>query len=369
MLTAPIATWFAPKKKSAWVSRRVSILEVQQRRLRMAHWTFYLSLAYTVIATGIWLVLVFTGLDGGVFFGNCRLSFAEISRCAISFTLFWMIWSYGFHWLKYALLRQAGFRREELRAVFGSRLHGFRLERILERHSEHTIRIIDMVGRRGRSLLLMIVGFALVYSRIYADPHPEDLAVSLNASFFDALVMSWWTILTFHNDGVLGHMAYGAQTRILDGIQGRANALCIMTLWNGFKFVMIPLGVLLAHVYPPETYVVLYSFIWLSYGIADFASEIFGSLWGRQEIRVWGLGDIKRKSWLGVFAAFICTLIANMTIIYFGHLSLPWAVLGILLAFVNPLVELVSPRGTDDFTMATTNALICLAFGWLVFAR
>jgi hypothetical protein len=30
------------------------------------------------------------------------------------------------------------------------------------------------------------------------------------------------------------------------------------------------------------------------------------------------------------------------------------------------VVELVSPRGTDDFTMATVNALVCVAFGWLV---
>jgi hypothetical protein len=28
--------------------------------------------------------------------------------------------------------------------------------------------------------------------------------------------------------------------------------------------------------------------------------------------------------------------------------------------------ELLSPRGTDDFTMATANALICLAFGTLI---
>jgi len=32
----------------------------------------------------------------------------------------------------------------------------------------------------------------------------------------------------------------------------------------------------------------------------------------------------------------------------------------------NSLIELYSPRGTDDFTMATTNALLCLGFGVLV---
>jgi hypothetical protein len=35
---------------------------------------------------------------------------------------------------------------------------------------------------------------------------------------------------------------------------------------------------------------------------------------------------------------------------------------------VNTLLELLSPRGTDDFTMATGNALTCWAFGALVLA-
>ena len=38
------------------------------------------------------------------------------------------------------------------------------------------------------------------------------------------------------------------------------------------------------------------------------------------------------------------------------------------IAISNTLLELFSPRGTDDFTMATANALICWAFGALVLA-
>jgi hypothetical protein len=35
----------------------------------------------------------------------------------------------------------------------------------------------------------------------------------------------------------------------------------------------------------------------------------------------------------------------------------------VVIAVSNSLLELFSPRGTDDFTMATANALICLFFG------
>jgi len=353
---------------TTWFQARASFRALQLQRLRQAKLVFHVCLGYTIVTTLIWLFLMITGMDGGLFFGNYRITLMQVVSCTITFILFWMVWSYGFYWLKHWQLQRAGFSKNELRQAFGSRLHGFSLELILRRHSERQIRIIDMIGRRGRNVLLIIVSFALVYSRVSKNPQPGDLAFGLQASLFDALVMSWWTLLTFHDEGVLGHMAYGAQARVLDGIQGRAHALCAMTLWTAFKFVMIPIGLALAVVYKPHTYAVLYAFIWLSYGIADFTAEIFGSIWGRHNIHVWGFGDINRKSWEGVLMAFVCTLAVNMAIVWFNHLSMPWVVLGVGLAVVNPLVELCSPRGTDDFTMATTNALICLGYGWLVFA-
>ena len=53
--------------------------------------------------------------------------------------------------------------------------------------------------------------------------------------------------------------------------------------------------------------------------------------------------------------------------IVFAHgLPMPWIALAIVIALSNTALELFSPRGTDDFTMATTNALICWAFGTLI---
>ena len=45
----------------------------------------------------------------------------------------------------------------------------------------------------------------------------------------------------------------------------------------------------------------------------------------------------------------------------------PWVALAVVISFSNTVLELVSPRGTDDFTMATANALLCLGFGVLVY--
>ena len=45
----------------------------------------------------------------------------------------------------------------------------------------------------------------------------------------------------------------------------------------------------------------------------------------------------------------------------------PWIALAVVIALSNTVIELFAPRGTDDFFMATANALICLAFGtWVL---
>lgn len=49
-----------------------------------------------------------------------------------------------------------------------------------------------------------------------------------------------------------------------------------------------------------------------------------------------------------------------------NNLTGPWIGLAITIALTSSVLELISPRTTDDFTMATANALICLAFGVLV---
>ena len=48
-------------------------------------------------------------------------------------------------------------------------------------------------------------------------------------------------------------------------------------------------------------------------------------------------------------------------------LGLAWVGLAVAVSVSNTAFELLSPRGTDDFTMASANALLCWAFGGLVY--
>jgi hypothetical protein len=167
--------------------------------------------------------------------------------------------------------------------------------------------------------------------------------------------------------GQVGRLFYGAQSRVMDGALARANCLLITTLWSAFRFVMVPIGMQLARHFPPSTYATLFVLIWGSYVAADAASEVVGSLFGKQKLRVWGLGDVNRKSIAGTWGGFLASLALCLSVVAAPGLPLSWMALAVVVSLSSTFFELVSPRGTDDLTMATANALVCWGFGSLVY--
>jgi hypothetical protein len=330
--------------------------------------TYRLTLAYMSAMTLVWLYLNLTGREGGLFFKNYRVTAELVVGLVVGFLVFWVGWSWVFYRLKRWLLRRAGFAEAELRVVFANRLAGFDLERLIAPHSERRIRIADMLSRRGRTIAAVFMVFYFGYRAIGENPTPASLAFGLETNLLEGMVFAWWGLATFHSNGILGRIHYGAQARVMDGVLGRANALLIGTLWHAFKFVMIPLGFALAQVFPPASYAAVFALIWFSYMACDFASEIFGAWLGKQTLRVWGLGDVNRKSVAGTVAGFAAALVVNAWIVSVHALPASWYGLALALALTSTALELWSPRGTDDFTMATGNALVCWAFGAAVLA-
>ena len=82
---------------------------------------------------------------------------------------------------------------------------------------------------------------------------------------------------------------------------------------------------------------------------------------------MWGVGEVNRKSLAGTSACFLGSLAICLSFVAAGGLGLPWVGLALAVSLSNTVLELASPRGTDDFTMATGNALLCWAFGLLVY--
>jgi hypothetical protein len=335
---------------------------------RLADRLFRAALAVTAAITAVWLFFLLTGLDGGAALAG-RVDGEAVVRVAVGFTVMTVLWGWLWYGIKRLLLRRfVGLSPEETNGVFGSRLReSFDLRALLERHSERRVRIADMIGRRGRYVTVGMAGYTYLYARIGREPTSAFLVMGLQESLFDAIVLSWVMLAAYRSEGFLGRVAYGAQTRIMDGVLGRANCLVIFTLWNLFKFFMVPLGARLGATFPPATYATLFALIWVSYLGSDALSEIVGSLWGKQKLRVWGIGEVNRKSLAGTGACFVGSLAICLFLVHANGLGLAWVGLAVAISISNTSFELFSPRGTDDFTMASANALLCWAFGSLVY--
>ena len=335
-------------------------------RHRTATRIFRGALIFNLALTAFWLITYATG--GSIFFADYTVNAATVGRIFVGTLVFNVIWG-GLWWaIKAALLRWfAGFSKEDRRDAFSSRMdRPYDVAALVARYPERRIRIADMIGRRGRFITLASAAFYYLYVQVSQNQTATFATVFFQDNLLDGLINSWIFLGLFYTSGFLGAFFYGPQSRVMDGMLARANCLLISTLWTAFKFVMVPIGLQLAVVFPKEEFAAVFALIWGSYLAADASAEVFGALFGKQKIRVWGVGDVNRKSIAGVVGAFVCTLALGVAVVVANGLGTPWLVLALVLATSNTLLELYSPRGTDDFTMATTNALICWAFGvWL----
>jgi hypothetical protein len=332
-------------------------------RRRTADRIFRGALLFNAALTLFWGVKLATG-GNAYFFSSYDVGRQQLWRVFTGILVFYVLWGFFWYGIKTLLLRfVAGFSKDERRQSFSSRMREpFDVAEFVRRHSERRIRIIDMIGRRGRFITLAMAGFFYLYSRVTIDPTPNFATLFLQDNLFDAVVTSWIFLAFYYSDGFLAAAFYGPQSRVMDGVLARANCLLITTLWTVFKFVMVPLGGRLAALYRPAEFPIVFALIWGSYIVTDASTEVGGSLFGKQKLRVWGIGDVNRKSIGGTVSGFVAGLVFCLWIVVGRHLPLPWVGLAVVIAASNTLLELFSPRGTDDVTMATTNAFICWAF-------
>ena len=344
-----------------------SIEQIQSdSRYRTARLIFRGALAFNAALSVFWLVTFLGG--GSLFFSDYRVDWGTIPRVLGGVFFFYVIWGVIWWAVKTALLKYfVGFTKDERRAAFSSRMdRPYDVGPLVARYSERRIRIADMIGRRGRFATLAGAGFYYLYTETARNQGTGFASAFFGDNLLDGVLTSWIFLGFFYVNGLLAAFFYGPQSRIMDGVLARANCLLISTLWTAFKFVMVPIGTELAAIFPKAEFAPIFALIWGSYLVTDACAEIFGSLFGKQQLRVWGIGDVNRKSIAGTVAGFLGALVFCVAIVTAHGLGQPWLVLALILATSNCLIELYSPRGTDDFTMATANALTCWAFGaWL----
>jgi hypothetical protein len=338
-------------------------------RRRLADRIFYITVAVNAALTLFCLLAMFSGL-GTRIAGDFRFDARTIGALFFSFLFFNVFWAVVWFGVKNLLLKYfVGMSRDDRRVVFSSRMsQPFELSALLHKYSERRIRIADMIGRRGRFITLAGAMCFFLYAQIVAGKSDNFATAFTSQSLFDQVVANWVFLACFYVNGFVGATLYGAQTRIMDGTLARANCMSILTLWALFKFVLIPIGAELATLYPREQFALLFALIWVTYIVVDTFAEVGGSLYGTMTIRVRGVGDVNRKSYAGTITGLVAGLAFSVGIVVLNGLSGAYLALAVTVALSSTLLELFSPRGTDDFTMATGNALICWAFGVWVFS-
>lgn len=337
-------------------------------RRRIADRVFRGALLFNAALTVFWLALLSTG-GSTIFFKDYAVTIESFGRIAAGVGIMFVLWGFIWWGVKAALLKYfVGFSKEDRRRAFASRMDapGFDVLEFVSRYSERRIRIADMVGRRGRFVTIASAGFLYMYFHVGEEPTQGFATGFLAENLFDAIATNWIVLAFYYGNGFLAAAFYGPQSRVMDGVLARANCLLIFMLWTVFKFLMVPMGLWLAAMFPPQQFAPLFALIWGSYLACDAGAEIGGSIYGRQTLRVWGIGDVNRKSIGGTVTGFVASVALCVAVIVANDLPASWYGLALAISISNTALELFSPRGTDDFTMATSNALLCCAFGLLI---
>ena len=340
---------------------------VQDRRY-LADRIFRIAMAVNLVLTTFALLSTFTGFGAGIA-GRFEFNVEAVWRLAFAILFFNVFWALIWYGIKNLVLRFfVGMNRDDRRRVFSSRMsEPFNLPDLLARYSERRIRIADMIGRRGRFITLAMAIFFFLYMEIAANHSTSFATAFTHQTLLDAVIMNWLFIALYYSNGFLAATFFGGQTRIMDGTLARANFMLIVSLWALFKFTLMPIGSQLQTLYAPGHFAVLFALIWGTYLVVDTLAEVGGSLYGAQKIPVRGIGEVNRKSVGGTVTGLVGGLVFSVAIVLLNGLPAAFIALAVTVSIASSALELLSPRGTDDFTMATGNALICWAFGaWVM---
>ena len=266
--------------------------------------------------------------------------------------------------LKWFWLRHKGVSLEDLRSIFGNRKSGFSLQDLLSRYPERTLLIADGMARKGKHVLVNIVRIILL-SVIIKNPYLATQLLVVRG-LLEVTVL----FVSRNSDRIPGpgSLFYGAMARIRDGELARKNYLVSSAVsFIGYIWITHMIFVYQSMGVSETTIITLGQFIYIPLAIGDALGEIIGSLWGKQNIRVIGIGEINKKSKMGTSAVFIGSLLPLAAVVWLGGLPSFWVGLVLVVAFVSPIVEIAAPRSTDNFCIPAVNSLLCFVFArfWL----
>lgn len=103
-------------------------------------------------------------------------------------------------------------------------------------------------------------------------------------------------------------------------------------------------------------------YIFMPIIVGDSFAEIIGATWGKQKIKVMGMGEVNKKSWEGTWAMFWSSFLILLPVNIYFNLSWAWYIFAVVICAIATFVELFAYRSTDNVCMLIISALLSVAF-------
>ncbi len=263
-----------------------------------------------------------------------------------------------FGFFKWSLLSRMKMPLTERKLIFSNRRKYFELKYFINRYGDRNLRIVDGLSRKLLHIATGLWQLAILNLLI------KDTYVAFKVTLTYQITMVFLSIVSYSSNKIIGlaGLLYGASSRIRDGVYGRKNLLVARLSFLNLLPLMFIDSLARNQVSDPINLVFFSFFIFLPLTIGDALGEIIGTIWGKQKLHVWGVGEINRKSLLGTASVFLGSLLPLLLIVFFNGLPWSWWLMCLSIAIITTIVELISPRGTDNFFIPLGNALVCLIF-------
>jgi hypothetical protein len=224
---------------------------------------------------------------------------------------------------------------------------------------QNRLRISDAFPKKLSHMTDGLIVFILSVQSIDSDNNLESVYTYSSIIIFIQMIIY---LISYSNNGKFGFVMYGSKARIMDGNLGRENEIFG---WLCDK-MMLPCSIYLERVLRQnlsDQHILPISFIiFMPIIIGDAFGELVGSTIGKQKIQVWGLGEHNKKSVEGTLAVFVSSLICAVgAVIYYEMRPISY-LLAIIVSSVSTILELYSPRSTDNIFMLLGNLSCCLLF-------
>eukprot|EP00762_Andalucia_godoyi_P002461 ANDGO_02762.mRNA.1 hypothetical protein EMIHUDRAFT_445288 len=259
------------------------------------------------------------------------------------------------------LLRRNNFTEEEIRSIVQHRNKEFPLAEMRSRHTSHCLRVCDGIPRKLNHV------FTTFFNLFFVSFAITDNSVRIQTAIVGQVLNIIVSALVYRSDGwIASSPFFGSSSRIRDGRWGRLNLMIVRVVGLTALLMVTSIFSFLQDDVDKtrQSLVIVYAYIPTACG--DAAGEVIGSLFGKIEFKVWGIGEVNRKTVEGTTAVFLFSIVPMLIVSCIYEVDdftiyRFWLIL--IMSVVSTVLEVISPRGTDNWTLPTANAAI--AYLWV----